>query len=195
MYVSDDLVDSLTPGIEDPSNDLRSFWGDSVAEPLFGGWSVIVVENDWETLLDPNETPAEALAYLAQFVGVRPRPSWSEADLRSSISHPEGFRRGTRPTVLEAAKRTLTGTQSLFVIERVNGDPDAAFIRSFTGETPSAATTKAAIEDALPYGIVLDYDVFTGQTFATLDAAYASFNAVDAAYASFDELLSDLDLS
>jgi len=63
----------------------------------------------WSLLVDLERCPPEALAWLAQFVGVRLVPGASEDQNRARIASTDGFRRGTRDALIGAARATLTG--------------------------------------------------------------------------------------
>lgn len=160
---------------------------------MFDDWWVIIQEN-WDQVLNADETPDYALKYTAQFGGVKAQPSWTTAQLRAEVTSPSGFGRGTPAAMIQAIQRTLTGDKAVLMIERNNGEAYQLFIRTLTSETPNEAFTLQAILTQKPAGIALDYDAFSGQTFATLDASYASFNAADTDYSSFDEMLGDIDL-
>lgn len=156
-------------------------------------WADIVNEN-WDLVLDAERTPTYALDYTAQFGGVAIKPRWTEAEKRAAITAPTAFARGTPAAIVGAIQETLIGSKQVLMIERVNGEAYQLFIRTLAGDTPDEDFTRSVAEAAVPGGILLDYDIFTGQTFSTLDASFSSFNAVDAEYDSFDELLSDIDL-
>lgn len=194
--VAVELYDSITPGqVDEPldpqgstPDDLLNFC-DALGGSLEEWWAI--VQADWDTLLDPELTPASALNYLAQFVGTVVNPTWTEAQLRTAIARPSGFERGTLAAMTDAIQRTLTGDKQVWIEERVNGFAYRLFIRTLTVQTPSVAATTAAILLQKPAGLLLDYATYSGQTFSTLDAAYTSFTNADTAYKSFTALQND----
>lgn len=106
--------------------------------------------------------PAEALPYLAQFVGETLPTTASEADARARILGQPTRRRGTPAGITAACRDTLTGTRAVYFEERsATACPtDPAYglmIRTNTSETPDPVATEAAIRSNLPGGIILLY--------------------------------------
>ncbi len=117
----------------------------------------------WEVLFDPDTCPAGALPYLAQYVGVTLEPSLTEQQKRDKIRLPENFKRGTRPALIQAVQRTLTGAKTILIDERFGGSAYALRVRTLTGETPNATATQAAVVSQKPGGLVLTYQSVVGQ--------------------------------
>jgi hypothetical protein len=72
--------------------------------------------------------------------------------------------------------------------QHVAGSPDAAYflkVRTYGAETPDAAATLRALLSQKPGGLVLDYAVITGQTYETLKARFATYQAVKDAYVDY----------
>lgn len=188
------LYDSITPAQEIPpaapeQTDLM-WWCVSLARPMDGWWAI--TQDNWESILDPYETPTEALGWLAQFDGTVIEPSWTEQEIRDAIARPDGFARGTPAAMMDAARRTLTGNKYVLLVERFGGNAYHIFMRTLDAETPDEAATRAAILSKKPAGLILDYEATSVQTFFQLDADHASFASVDGEYNSFAELLSDV---
>ncbi len=103
----------------------------------------------WSTLLDPNACPDMFLPFLAQFNGTQVPPGTSDAQARAIIKAESGFQRGTGPSIMGAAKITLTGTQSVFLLERraANGSADAYHFVLVV--RPEEVTTTAALTAAV----------------------------------------------
>lgn len=72
----------------------------------------------WSVLLDPTNCPAKFLPYCAMFNGTNVQPGTAEADARAIIKGESGFARGTAASIIAAAQRFLSGTQSAFLLER-----------------------------------------------------------------------------
>jgi hypothetical protein len=72
----------------------------------------------WAILLDPDLCPAEALPYLAQFVGVKLPEGLTEAQQRFRIKATDGFNRGKPSAIIAAAQQFLTGNKTVIIRER-----------------------------------------------------------------------------
>jgi hypothetical protein len=133
----------------------------------------------WQAVFDPEASPAYALAYLAQFVGTTLEPQWSEAEQRLAIQTPEGWGRGRPATMVQAIKRTLTGTQSVTLTER-DGDAYALTVSVLSSEEPSASETLRAAISQKPIGLVLTFAGESPETWADVDGEFATWAAVEA---------------
>ena len=126
----------------------------------------------WQVLFNPEECPAVALPYLAQFVGVRLLPSMTEAEQREAIIEPSGFTRGTPAQIIATTKRTLTGAKTVFLTERYLGFPWRIRIETLTLETPDPARTKRdVIAEAKPIGLLLSFNEKLGWTWGVAKVA------------------------
>lgn len=70
---------------------------------------------------DPDRAPGWLLPWLAQFPGVKLKPSDTEAQQRARISQAAGFYRGTGRAIIEEIQHLLTGTKKVFLVERTDG--------------------------------------------------------------------------
>jgi hypothetical protein len=111
----------------------------------------------WQAIRDPDAAPAEFLPWLAQHVGVQLQPGDSEVAQRARISQTAGFDAGTVKAIVTNVQRTLTGTKTVRVLERVSGDPWAMTVITRTSETPDAAAAQAAALEQTPAWIVLTF--------------------------------------
>lgn len=136
----------------------------------------------WGKLVDVELAPEDALPYLGQFIGVTVNEALLVPARRDQIRKPQGFDRGTRTAIIDAAQATLTGAKTVTLVERVGGDAYAITVITRTAETPNPAATLAALQAAKPAGLKLTHTVVAGQTFAQLKAGYATFAAVTAHY-------------
>lgn len=168
---------------------------DALSEVLFEKVHTLVSDRvdevGWQVLLDPELAPAWALPYLAQYVGAVLEPSLTEAEQRAKIGLPENFKRGTLAAMLQAVKRTLTGTQTVLIEERY-GSAYSLWVRTYDSETPDPAATEAAVLSQKPGGLTLVYQSITGQTWGDLNADHATWTLVLADYATWEEVTSDL---
>lgn len=143
----------------------------------------------WGRLLDLEDTPDYALNWLAQFVGVVPLRGLDPASQRIRIGEAAGWHRGTPSAIRGAMRQFLTGSRTTQIFERYQGNPYHLRVRTFEAETPNPAAVEEAVRDLKPAGIVLTYDVSTGQTYDELRLAYADYDAVQAAHATYDDVL------
>lgn len=135
--VSDEGVDDgTTPTIGTFDAD-----GNLITEGYAAGYSI---------LLDPSRCPDGDLGFLAQFPGVVLPLGVDATTARSLIEAESGLNRGTPAAVIAAAKRNLTGTQSVTYIEReyVDGTPDAGWA-GIVVLTSELKTTLQDVEDAV----------------------------------------------
>jgi hypothetical protein len=144
----------------------------------------------WTVALDPARAPAEALPWLGQFVGVEITPVMTEADTRAAIANPAGLRRGTPAAMAEAVMRTLTGSKTVSIDERVGGDAYQLAVTTLPAETPDATITARAILSQKPIGLVIDVDVLAGQTWADLVAGSTDWSDVEATYPDWVDVIS-----
>lgn len=133
----------------------------------------------WSVLFDVDLCPAKYLPFLGQFVGVPDLVGVAEVTARALIGSQPSMHRGTPRSIINAAAATLTGTQTVQLVERYGGDPYAIRVVTYTAETPDQAATLAAILRMKPAGIVLTYDVLTGWTIGEMEAAYSALTIAD----------------
>lgn len=150
----------------------------------------------WSLLLDVNRCPPEALGWLAQLVGVRLLPGATDAQNRERVTSTDGFNRGTPAAIIGAARATLTGNRSVFLIERDStvAAPDYAYyltVETYRGQTPDPAATQRAILAQKPGGIVLDYRCLDGQTYDQVRTRFATYAALRAAYPNYQAVWTD----
>lgn len=90
----------------------------------------------WSILFDVSRVPADALPYLAQYVGERIPVGTSEADARARIVAKQNQQRGTPASIIAAAKSKLYGNKFVALIERLNGDAYKMRVITNAYETP-----------------------------------------------------------
>lgn len=150
----------------------------------------------WSSLLDVDRAPADALGYLAQFVGVTIPPGLTDAAQRDRIAATDGMSRGKVTAIVGAAQQRLTGSKTVILRERdPNVSPTAPAygltVITFTGETPDPVATEADIRAQKPAGIKLAYTVLAAQDFEQVRDTYTTFNDLRVAYTDFDEMRTD----
>jgi hypothetical protein len=117
--------------------------------------------------VDNPDLPTTALPWLAQLVGETLPLTASDAAARAQIIGQPNRKRGTPDGITAAAQLTLTGTKTVFFVERSSTacPTDPAYgllVGTLTAETPNAVVTEAAIRANLPGGIILSYLVVDG---------------------------------
>lgn len=130
----------------------------------------------WQIAMDPETAPDFALAWLAQFVGAELEAAMSDSEQRDAIEVPQGWRRGTPESMREIARRTLTGTKSVNLIER-DGDPYDLTVHVLSSEQTLMPTeTARLIRKGKPIGLVLTYSATGGETWTQFDTATSSWD-------------------
>lgn len=144
----------------------------------------------WQILLDPELCPAVALPYLAQFVGARLTPEMDEATRRAAIANPEGFGRGRPAAIVAVAKRRLTGTKTVLLVEFYTGLAYRMKIVTLEAETPEPEATLAdIIREQKPIGIRLFFNSSPDWVWDELVEEQATWAAVEGEYATWDAVL------
>lgn len=147
--------------------------------------------SDWTILLDPDLCPAEALPYLAQFVGERLPAGITEDAARQWIKDAPNQVRGTIGSIVSAAGRYLTGTKIVAVIERDTG-ADRITVVTYIDQTPDPAKVLTELKTVVPADIVLTYNgKATGQTWSTVKLNYATWTLAKAHYPTWADVKAD----
>lgn len=149
----------------------------------------------WSALVDVSRTPAYALPWLAQVAGVRLTQGGSEAVHREEVERADGQKRGRPSAILRAAKRNLTGTQTVFMFERDNDSAWQLRVATLTSETPDPGQTEEDIRKAVPIGIVLTYETvaIADNTYDTLWLTHDDYDQVEDVFDDYDEVEDDSD--
>lgn len=129
----------------------------------------------WSGSLDPDRAFAEHLPWLAQFVGVRLPPGLTVIEQRVYLRDKPRWRRGSRGAMIAEARATLTGTQSVYFIERASSAYTIT-VQTLTSETPDPVATLEALLRQKPGGIVLTHVVSDARIIDTLDGSIDSMS-------------------
>lgn len=141
-----------------------------------------------ETMLDPDNVPAEGLNYLSQYVGAKLLPIMDEQQRRDEIKRPTTWRRGQTETIELVVKRELTGDGWIRIRPRTPG-PGQIYIRTLSSQTPSPARLEATLlSEAIPAWDVLDYEAITGISWTDVASSFEDWTAVEDAFADWDAL-------
>jgi hypothetical protein len=141
----------------------------------------------WSSIVDLDRAPADALPWLAQFVGVDVATDLDEASQRLRIRETSGFRRGTLAAIEGAARQYLTGSRTVQVQER-DTSPYHLKVTTFQTETPVPDRTAEALQAQKPAGLVLQYVVSTGATYDELKATGLTYDQLAAAYPTYTQM-------
>lgn len=144
-------------------------------------------QKGWTVLLDPENCPVEFLPYLAQYVGCRPQPGWSEEHLRNEIKLPSTWKRGQPEAIRLTAQRTLTGEKRVIMRERTP-EPGCLYIRTMLEETPDPARVKADLDENVPAWIKIDYAAIDGVSLADLEAGWELLEDLEAAFSTLRDI-------
>jgi hypothetical protein len=196
MSLADDLVDSFAPWLTADLEDyLRSIGTMFQEVELLTGMG----DEDFAymELLDPDSTPEQALAWLAQWVGERLPKGISVPLQREWINDRPNSIRGTPESIFKAAQRTLTGTRlvSLRPRTKIDGTTHVDYITVHTliSQTPNPAAVYADLrKNLVPADIVLHYSAIVGETWADVHAANATWTLVRSNLHTWDQVYTTL---
>lgn len=144
----------------------------------------------WSTLLDPDACPTWALPFCGMFVGVYVPPGTADATARSLIKAESGFQRGTAAAIISAAQRSLTGTQSVSLLERTP-DPYSFVLTVRPEELLSAATLTASVNAVKPAGIVWTLVQTDTWNIFQMEASQGTLSALEANFLTVTGLEQD----
>lgn len=144
----------------------------------------------WGIVMDPNLGPIEWLGWLGQFGGVRLRPGLSDAAQRARVKSTDGMARGTPSAIVAAAQQTLTGTKTVYLVER-HGSAYRLTVTTVAAETPNPTQVIADLIEQKPGGIVMVHAMTTGVNYNALRDTHATYNIVKAKFTNYAEVLSN----
>lgn len=159
--------------------------------------AVLVREDDagnggWSAFTDPYRCPVDFLFTLAQWSGVSYPRRMSEAALRDLIGpHAPGLWRGTRDAILAGVRRYLTDVGILYFEERADGDAYHIRIFTYNFDTADEAAIRHELYNLIPAGLIVDYEVRQGQTYAMNLEKHATYADVKAAYVDYAAMVAD----
>lgn len=173
------------------SQDLETFVG-SIGDVLLQDIENLVSdgpngEPGWSGILDLARVPDYALEWLAQFVGVRLPAGLTAAQKRTRIQNTDGWKRGTVAALRGAILPFLTGNQTVILRER---DSSAYHFTvttytSQSGDAANQAKILAALVEQKPAGLVMAYQVQTGQDYQSLLTGNPLYSNVFANFATY----------
>ncbi len=198
MQMYDKLVGALEPYLTDELDNYVEAIAAMFAEleEYVGYGDDVEGLDDWSILFDVDECPAPALPYLAQMIGEQLPTGLDEDASRQWITDQPNHHRGTVDAIFSAAKRSLTGTQLVTVIERSGGVPaeDHLQVITYADQTPDPNQVLADLKGVMPADIALHYDHSpTGLTWQQLKVGTwgTSWNLVKTHYPSWAAVAAD----
>jgi hypothetical protein len=140
----------------------------------------------WSAFADPMRCPDAFLVTLAQWAGVRyPRRMGTE-DLRALIGpHAPGLWRGTKQALLDTVARYLTPGGSMYFEERADGNPYLLRIHTYAYDTLDAAALETELLTHVPAGLILEYAMQEGLSYAELRNQAATYAAMRAMFDTY----------
>lgn len=144
----------------------------------------------WSVVMDIDRAPVEWFGWLAQFAGVRLIPGLPEAEQRARIKSTDGFRRGTPGAIVGAAQQYLTGTKTVFLVER-HGSPYRLTVSTLANETPDLTLVQGALKDQKPAGLVMTVTTVQGGDYDSYRDSHSDYTSTAGLWTQYDELLSD----
>ena len=141
----------------------------------------------YANLLDVNNCDTDKLNYLGQFVGVRLRPDYDDAQQRAWIQERRISKRGRPASIVQAVKETLTGTQYCQLTERI-GTAWHFTVITKPSETPSTTATDNAIKSQKPGPDTYTFTQTEYPTYGWVRDTYTSWAALQAAYPTYGDL-------
>lgn len=142
----------------------------------------------WSAFADPARCPDSFLRTLAQWAGIR-WPGRMPLDyLRTLIGGKgSGLWRGTRSALIAEVRRFLPDRwqNALYFEERADGNPYLLRIFTYSFVDHDEAAVRAALEFAVPAGLMLDYEVRDGQTWGMLNESHTSWGDVRDSYTNW----------
>lgn len=147
----------------------------------------LIRDPGWYDLLNLPTTPDEALAYLAQYVGVVLPKDVTPAQARTLIQERSGFRRGSIPALRTAAQLFLVGSKTVNIYER-DSSAYHLTVNTFASETPDAELVRAALMSQKAAGLVLNYSTTVGETWLQLRTSKTIWQTVKDDYTNWEEV-------
>jgi hypothetical protein len=198
MSVADQLAEAITPWWTQDFEDFVRAIGAMFAHAEL--YCADVDEDDgsggWEAMLDPDQSPTEALPYLAQWVGEVLRAGMTDEQMREWVKGRPNSRRGTPNAIGLAAQRSLTGGRTVQVFERTKNDGtpdpngDEFVVYTYAAETPNPSLVWSDLQDVIPADMVCHYTVLTAATWASIESGHSTWAAVKSAYPTWTEVRS-----
>jgi hypothetical protein len=151
----------------------------------------------WAAAWDVQRVDAGWLPWVGQFRGLEIAPVSMEvatavAKARVDILRPPHEEYGTLPAMIRIAKEHLTGTKTVFAVERA-GSAYRAVFSTFIDETPDPERLNAELQKQKPAGIILVHSVISRESWLTVRDTHSTWQDVKDTYSTWGEVLADPD--
>lgn len=144
----------------------------------------------YSLIVDADRAPLDWIPWGMQLNGVRPRAGLAEAEQRARWKATDGFKRGSPGAIVGAAQQYLTGTKTVYLVER-HGSRYRYTVTTIAAETPDPASVLAALKEQKPYGFTMSHAMTTGANYNALRDTHSDYNEVKALYSTYNEILSN----
>jgi hypothetical protein len=196
MTVADQLAEAITPWWTQDFEDLARAVGSMFvhAESYCADSELDGGPIGWEGVFSTATCPAEALPYLAQWVGEVLRAGLAEPQQREWIDDRPNSRRGTPESIALAAQRTLIGQRTVQLFERTMADGSAdangdnVLVYTYAADTPDQAQVLLDMQDVMFVDMVLHYVVLPFPTWQSVQTAEPTWAAVKSAYVTWGDV-------
>lgn len=198
--VAAEILDALAPMLyadgTAPQNDALAIYINGLSEPTlqevedYASDDPVTGAIGYSVYVDIDRTPDKALPWLAQFVGVKLAGGLTPAQQRTQIESLANLNRGTLAAMTAAAAPFLTGTKVVIFRERFGGAYKISVL-TYTSQTPDSAKVLAALNSQKPAGLVLTYNVLTGQDYQLLLTNHATYALVYSSYLTYAGIIQD----
>jgi hypothetical protein len=184
---NDDALFELCQGIGAMFND----FGVARDELMEVGEDVYRIAPGFSQIIDIDRVPESYLDWLAQFVGVRILPSITLlAEKKAYVQGTPSQLRGGPDAMVDAVKRTLTGTKTVFMIER-QGSAWRLAVTTLSSETPDPSLTAYVAGLQKPAGVIMTVSQITGGNYAALLGTHTDYNDVTASFTDYNDVVTD----
>jgi hypothetical protein len=194
--VGERVFDDLAPvaGQDADNDDALAKFVHAVVAPLEEVDELVSPTEDgapgWVTVSDADAVAVKMLPWLGQFVGVKPAAGLTEAEQRARVNAAAGFRRGTVGAMRAAPEPYLTGTKTVFFIERHTSAYNFS-VATLASETADADAVEAALLAQKPAGLVMTYSTIVGGDYATLEATHLDYDEIETDFADYAAIRDD----
>lgn len=155
----------------------------------------------WTAFASPQRCPDDFLYTLAVWAGVTYPRRMPKSDLRNLIGpHSPALWRGTRAGIIAAVRRFVNPGAPIYFEERAvtpdHPEGDAYYLRIFTysDSTLDEAAIRQELLNNVPAGLIVNYEVRIGQTYAMLRERCATYQDMKDMYPTYDDVRKDAPL-
>lgn len=145
-------------------------------------------ESPWVPLFDVELCPEFALPWLAQVVGVRLPASVTGEAAREYIKALSFEQTGKPETIIRVIQAVLTGSKSVTLYERSDGDAYHLEIVTADSDTPDVQAVRDAIVACVPAAILVEYRQVLGWVYSAMTTEGGLYSALPPKFTSYKNL-------